>query len=114
MTIRGLLITTAVVGTVLGVWIDSPWLIVVPLSTALVFGPQSIAIAAMAYLATREPKGALEPGRRIRSGGLVPSADGRSPEIVYVESRIEPVDADGIVFESVPATLGDIEALWVD
>jgi hypothetical protein len=99
MTIRGLLITTTVVGTLLGVWIDSPWLIVVPLSTALVFGPQSIVIAVMAYLATREPKGALAPGRKKRSGTLVTSPNGTSTEITYLESLIEPVDATGIVFQ---------------
>ncbi len=96
MTIRGMLIAIAIEGLVLGACIGSPWLIVVPLKTALVFVPQLIVIAVCAYLATRE----WSARRRNRASGVEPPGGAASPEIWYIEMGSSAVDARGIVFES--------------
>jgi hypothetical protein len=100
MTIRGLLIAIAVEGLVLGACIGSPWLIVVPLRTAVVFVPQLIVVAICAYLATREWRAQRFARRPMRSSGSERPADTASPEIWYIETGNGAVDRRGIVFES--------------
>jgi len=102
MTIRGLLIAIAVEGVVLGACIGSPWLIVVPLRTALVFVPQLIVIAVCAYLATREWSARRIARRQSRSSRSEPPAEAANPEIWYIETGNGAVDPRGIVFESNP------------
>jgi hypothetical protein len=93
MTIRGLLIAIAIEGLVLGACISLPWLVVVPVATAIVFVPQLIVIGICTFLATRQwSAGRRRPGRS--------AAENASPEIWYIESRTGAVDSHGIVFES--------------
>ena len=86
MTIRGLLIAIAVEGVVLGACISLPWLVVVPLATALVFVPQLIVVAVCSYLATREWRAQRHAGRWCRRGRIKRTAETASPEIWYIET----------------------------
>ena len=94
------MIAIAIEGLVLGACISSPWIIVVPVSTALVFVPQLVVVAICAYLATREWC-----ARRVDRGGRH-SSQNESPvqsasrEIWFIETGTERVDSTGIVFES--------------
>jgi hypothetical protein len=97
MTIRGLLIAIAVEGLVLGACISAPWLVVVPIVTALVFVPQLIVIAVCSYLATREWRTQRNKGRPSLTQLRAALA---SPEIWYIENGTGAVNPSGIVFES--------------
>ncbi|MGO9464831.1 MAG: hypothetical protein ACLQIB_06300 [Isosphaeraceae bacterium] len=102
MTIRGLLIAIAVEGFVLGACISLPWLIVIPIRTALVFVPQLIAITVCAYLATREWSARRIARRQRRLSRIEHPSEMASPGIWYIEPASGPVDPRGIVFESNP------------
>jgi len=102
MTIRGLLIAIAVEGLVLGSFIGSPWLIVVPIRTALVFVPQLIVIAVCAYLATREWSARQIARRPSRSSRIEPPCEMASSGIWYIDTGTAAVDPRGIFFESNP------------
>jgi hypothetical protein len=53
MTMRGMMITIAVVGFNLGLMINVPWLIPLLLLMALLTAPQTIIVGVCAYAATR-------------------------------------------------------------
>jgi hypothetical protein len=96
MTIRGLAIAIAVEGLVLSVCISLPWLVVVPVVTAIVFVPQLTVIGICSYLATRE----WSVRRQSWSTRGQPAAETASPEIWYIETETGTVDPCGIVFMS--------------
>src|SRR4051795_6408796 len=63
MTTRDMMIAVAAVGLILGVILEAPWIIVLILITS----PQSIVVAACAYLAIRDANGRPREPRGTRS-----------------------------------------------
>jgi len=100
MTIRGLLIAIAIEGLVLGACINSPWLFIVPIWTAIVFVPQLIVVGVCTFLATREWRTRRRARSLCRSRSGRYTADTGSPEIWYIETGTGAADPQGIVFES--------------